>query len=67
VRTRNASWRVVLAMLILTIPVAFLVACSGSPGGGGGGGGTPAGTTQVSVTAMSGATSHAAPVTVTVQ
>jgi Bacterial Ig-like domain (group 3)/FG-GAP-like repeat len=67
IRRRNASWRVVLAMLVLAIPVTLLVSCSNAPGSTSGGGGTPAGMSQVTITATAGSDAHAGTVSLTVQ
>jgi Bacterial Ig-like domain (group 3)/FG-GAP-like repeat len=66
VRRRDTSRRVVLAMLVLTIPVALLVSCSNAPRPSGGGG-TPAGMSQVTITAAAGSDMHPATVSLIVQ
>jgi hypothetical protein len=66
-RPRHPAWRVALALLVFTIPLAVLISCANGPASSGGGG-TPAGTSSVIITATSGTDSHAAPaVTLTVQ
>jgi hypothetical protein len=64
---RTTTWRIVWAMLILSIPMALLIACGSGSSSTGEGGGTPAGTSQISITATSGADSHAVVVALTVQ
>jgi Bacterial Ig-like domain (group 3)/FG-GAP-like repeat len=68
VRTRSRSWRMILALLVLAIPVGLLMSCSNSPGTPAGGG-TPAGVSMVSISGTSGTDSHSTSpaVTLTVQ
>ena len=63
-RTRNATLRITLAMLVLTVPIALLMSCAHEPSSAGG---TPAGTSQVSITASSGSDFHAAQITLIVK
>jgi hypothetical protein len=63
-RRRQTSLRLALALVVLGISVGFVAGCGNSRSSGGG---TPAGTSQVTVTASAGNDSHVVSVTVTVQ
>jgi hypothetical protein len=60
----DQSRRLALAVLLIAISVGFMAACSGSSHSGMG---TPAGTSQVTITATSGSDAHSVSVMVTVQ
>jgi hypothetical protein len=60
--SRNRAWRLALAMVLLMLPALAITACSGTAGGSR----TPKGTYAVMVTGTSGATTHSAQLSVTV-
>jgi hypothetical protein len=60
--SRNRAWRLALAMVLLMLPALAITACSGS----GSSSRTPKGTYTVTVTGTSGATTHNAQLSVTV-